>query len=98
MCSPPAAPTPPSPRRSSTTPKPASPRSSNICACTAYPYGYEFFFVCFVPLPFGRFAYFVVSSPMLIPSIDLQGGAVVQLVQGEQLAIRDDDVFRWVRR
>jgi phosphoribosylformimino-5-aminoimidazole carboxamide ribotide isomerase len=35
---------------------------------------------------------------MLIPSIDLQGGAVVQLVQGERLAIRDDDVFRWVRR
>jgi phosphoribosylformimino-5-aminoimidazole carboxamide ribotide isomerase len=35
---------------------------------------------------------------MLIPSIDLQSGAVVQLVQGERLAIRDDDVFRWVRR
>jgi phosphoribosylformimino-5-aminoimidazole carboxamide ribotide isomerase len=35
---------------------------------------------------------------MLIPSIDLQAGAVVQLVQGERLAIRDDDVFRWVRR
>ena len=35
---------------------------------------------------------------MLIPSIDLQGGAVVQLVQGEHLAIRDDDVFGWVRR
>ena len=35
---------------------------------------------------------------MLIPSIDLQGGAVVQLVQGERLALRDDDVFRWVRR
>jgi phosphoribosylformimino-5-aminoimidazole carboxamide ribotide isomerase len=35
---------------------------------------------------------------MLIPSIDLKGGAVVQLVQGETLAIRDDDVFRWVRR
>jgi phosphoribosylformimino-5-aminoimidazole carboxamide ribotide isomerase len=35
---------------------------------------------------------------MLIPSIDLQGGAVVQLIQGEQLAIRDNDVFRWVRR
>src|SRR5215831_20573386 len=35
---------------------------------------------------------------MLIPSIDLQGGAVVQLVQGERLAIRDDDVFRWVER
>ncbi len=35
---------------------------------------------------------------MLIPSIDLQGGAVVQLVQGETLAIRDDDVSKWVRR
>jgi phosphoribosylformimino-5-aminoimidazole carboxamide ribotide isomerase len=35
---------------------------------------------------------------VLIPSIDLQHGAVVQLVQGERLAIRDDDVFRWVRR
>jgi phosphoribosylformimino-5-aminoimidazole carboxamide ribotide isomerase len=35
---------------------------------------------------------------MLIPSIDLQNGAVVQLVQGERLAIRDDDVFKWVRR
>ena len=35
---------------------------------------------------------------MLIPSIDLQGGAVVQLVQGERLAIKDEDVFGWVRR
>ena len=35
---------------------------------------------------------------MLIPSIDLQNGAVVQLVQGEKLAIRDEDVFAWVRR
>ena len=35
---------------------------------------------------------------MLIPSIDLKGGAVVQLVQGETLAIRDEDVFRWVKR
>jgi phosphoribosylformimino-5-aminoimidazole carboxamide ribonucleotide (ProFAR) isomerase len=35
---------------------------------------------------------------MLIPSIDLKGGAVVQLVQGERLAIRDDDVFAWVRK
>src|SRR3954471_8019440 len=35
---------------------------------------------------------------MLIPSIDLKGGAVVQLVQGEKLAIEDVDVFRWVRR
>ncbi len=35
---------------------------------------------------------------MLIPSIDLQDGAVVQLVQGERLAIRDEDVQKWVRR
>jgi phosphoribosylformimino-5-aminoimidazole carboxamide ribotide isomerase len=35
---------------------------------------------------------------MLIPSIDLKDGAVVQLIQGERLAIRDDDVFAWVRR
>jgi phosphoribosylformimino-5-aminoimidazole carboxamide ribotide isomerase len=35
---------------------------------------------------------------VLIPSIDLKGGAVVQLVQGERLAIRDDDVHKWVRR
>src|SRR3982074_18704 len=35
---------------------------------------------------------------MLIPSIDLQDGAVVQLVQGERLAIKDEDIFRWVRR
>ena len=35
---------------------------------------------------------------MLIPAIDLQDGAVVQLVQGEKLAIRDADVEKWVRR
>src|SRR5262245_8234652 len=35
---------------------------------------------------------------MLIPSIDLQNGAVVQLIQGERLALRDEDVFAWVRR
>ncbi|HUK35369.1 MAG TPA: HisA/HisF-related TIM barrel protein [Vicinamibacterales bacterium] len=35
---------------------------------------------------------------MLIPAIDLQNGAVVQLVQGERLAIRDDDIFKWVRK
>lgn len=35
---------------------------------------------------------------MLIPAIDLKDGAVVQLVQGERLAIRDDDVSKWVQR
>jgi phosphoribosylformimino-5-aminoimidazole carboxamide ribotide isomerase len=35
---------------------------------------------------------------MLIPAIDLKGGAVVQLIQGEQLAIRDDDIAKWVKR
>lgn len=35
---------------------------------------------------------------MLIPSIDLKDGAVVQLVQGERLAIKDLDVFAWVNR
>ena len=35
---------------------------------------------------------------MLIPAIDLQNGAVVQLVQGEKLAIRDEDIDKWVRK
>lgn len=35
---------------------------------------------------------------MLIPSIDLQGGQIVQLVQGERLAVATDDVDGWVRR
>lgn len=35
---------------------------------------------------------------MLIPSIDLQGGKIVQLVQGERLAIETDDVDTWVRK
>ena len=35
---------------------------------------------------------------MLIPSIDLQGGRVVQLVQGERLAVEDHDVDRWIER
>jgi phosphoribosylformimino-5-aminoimidazole carboxamide ribotide isomerase len=35
---------------------------------------------------------------MLIPSIDLKDGAVVQLIQGERLAIKDDDIDKWVRR
>ena len=35
---------------------------------------------------------------MLIPSIDLQAGKIVQLVQGERLAIETDDVDAWVGR
>jgi phosphoribosylformimino-5-aminoimidazole carboxamide ribotide isomerase len=35
---------------------------------------------------------------MLIPSIDLKDGQVVQLVQGRRLALASDDVFAWVRR
>jgi len=35
---------------------------------------------------------------MLIPSIDLQGGKIVQLVQGERLAIETTDVDAWVTR
>jgi len=35
---------------------------------------------------------------MLIPSIDLRGGRVVQLVQGRDLALAFDDVFAWVDR
>ena len=35
---------------------------------------------------------------MLIPSIDLQGGRIVQLVQGETLALASDDVDAWIGR
>jgi phosphoribosylformimino-5-aminoimidazole carboxamide ribotide isomerase len=35
---------------------------------------------------------------MLIPSIDLQGGRIVQLVQGEKLAIETGDVDGWIAR
>jgi phosphoribosylformimino-5-aminoimidazole carboxamide ribotide isomerase len=35
---------------------------------------------------------------MLIPAIDLQHGRVVQLVQGEQLAIEADDPEPWIQR
>jgi phosphoribosylformimino-5-aminoimidazole carboxamide ribotide isomerase len=35
---------------------------------------------------------------MLIPSIDLKGGKVVQLVQGEKLAIESDDLDGWMER
>jgi phosphoribosylformimino-5-aminoimidazole carboxamide ribotide isomerase len=35
---------------------------------------------------------------MLIPSIDLQGGRIVQLVQGEKLAVQTTDVDTWIAR
>lgn len=35
---------------------------------------------------------------MLIPSIDLQGGRIVQLVQGEKLAIEATDPEVWIQR
>jgi len=35
---------------------------------------------------------------MLIPSIDLQGGKVVQLVQGDKLAISSDDLDGWIEK
>src|SRR4051794_6068821 len=35
---------------------------------------------------------------MLIPSIDLQGGRIVQLVQGEKLAIEATDPEVWITR
>jgi phosphoribosylformimino-5-aminoimidazole carboxamide ribotide isomerase len=35
---------------------------------------------------------------MLIPSIDLQGGRIVQLVQGERLAIETTDIDGWIER
>jgi phosphoribosylformimino-5-aminoimidazole carboxamide ribotide isomerase len=35
---------------------------------------------------------------MLIPSIDLQGGRIVQLVQGERLALASDDLDGWIAR
>lgn len=34
----------------------------------------------------------------LIPSIDLSGGRIVQLVQGERLAIETDDIDLWIER
>jgi phosphoribosylformimino-5-aminoimidazole carboxamide ribotide isomerase len=35
---------------------------------------------------------------MLIPSIDLSRGRIVQLVQGERLALESDDVDGWIER
>jgi phosphoribosylformimino-5-aminoimidazole carboxamide ribotide isomerase len=35
---------------------------------------------------------------MLIPSIDLQAGRIVQLVQGEKLAVASDDLDGWIAK
>ena len=35
---------------------------------------------------------------MLIPSIDLMGGRIVQLVQGERLAVESHDIDAWIGR
>ncbi len=35
---------------------------------------------------------------MLIPSIDLMGGRIVQLVQGEKLKLAFDDFDYWIER
>jgi phosphoribosylformimino-5-aminoimidazole carboxamide ribotide isomerase len=35
---------------------------------------------------------------MLIPSIDLQGGRIVQLVQGEKLALATDAIDEWIAK
>ena len=35
---------------------------------------------------------------MLIPAIDLKGGKVVQLIQGEKLAIETADLDHWIER
>jgi phosphoribosylformimino-5-aminoimidazole carboxamide ribotide isomerase len=35
---------------------------------------------------------------VLIPSIDLQGGRIVQLVQGERLAVETTDIDAWISR
>lgn len=35
---------------------------------------------------------------MLIPSIDLMGGRIVQLVQGERLAVESHDIDEWIGR
>jgi phosphoribosylformimino-5-aminoimidazole carboxamide ribotide isomerase len=35
---------------------------------------------------------------MLIPSIDLQGGRIVQLVQGEKLAVESSDFDGWIQK
>jgi phosphoribosylformimino-5-aminoimidazole carboxamide ribotide isomerase len=41
---------------------------------------------------------FPFGSDMLIPAIDLKGGKVVQLVQGEHLALETTDLEYWIQR
>jgi phosphoribosylformimino-5-aminoimidazole carboxamide ribotide isomerase len=41
---------------------------------------------------------FVRDTDMLIPSIDLKGGKVVQLIQGDKLAIQSDDLDGWIEK
>lgn len=73
--------------------------SSNICGNGGYRYGSDGRTKVLRHNNHGRSAaLYTCNLHMLIPSIDLQNGAVVQLVQGARLAIKDDDVFRWVRR
>ena len=38
------------------------------------------------------------EAAMLIPSIDLMGGRIVQLVQGEKLKLAFDDFEYWIER
>src|SRR6202021_3652479 len=38
------------------------------------------------------------GAPMLIPSIDLLGGRIVQLVQGEKLRLAFDDFEYWIEK
>ena len=39
-----------------------------------------------------------IEGDMLIPSIDLMGGRIVQLVQGEKLKLAFDDFDYWIER
>jgi phosphoribosylformimino-5-aminoimidazole carboxamide ribotide isomerase len=45
-----------------------------------------------------RGALWRLSSDLLIPSIDLMGGRIVQLVQGEKLKLAFDDFEYWIER
>ncbi len=45
-----------------------------------------------------RFAWNSGEVAVLIPSIDLMGGKIVQLVQGEKKALEFDNFDEWIRR